>query len=79
MLRLLAISFTIPLIHASPFPLPQAVTDAISPSEPPPAGCLADFPGTFGIAVVNITSPAAMQRRQADKYAEVHLFVTVHD
>ena len=34
--------------------LPQAVTSAISPSQPAPSGCTVDFPSTFGLAVVTV-------------------------
>ena len=79
MLRLLAASFTLPVIYASPLALPQAVTDAVAPSEPPPVGCMPDFSGTFGIAVVNISSPSAMKRRQADEYVKTQLLTIVRD
>ena len=72
MIQLLALYLSLPVVYASPvavpLPLPQAVTDAIAPSEPPPAGCVSELDGTFGIAVLNISSPAAIEKRQDDGY-----------
>ncbi|KAK0659942.1 Cell wall mannoprotein PIR3 [Lasiodiplodia hormozganensis] len=44
--------------HASPFP--QAVTAAISPSGAAPSGCSASYSGSFGIAVVVISSASSV-------------------
>lgn len=44
--------------HASPFP--QAVTAAISPSGAAPSGCSASYGGSFGIAVVVISSASSV-------------------
>ncbi|KAF9640325.1 putative covalently-linked cell wall protein [Lasiodiplodia theobromae] len=44
--------------HASPFP--QAVTAAISPSGAAPSGCSASYSGSFGIAVVVISSASGV-------------------
>ena len=70
MLQLLAFYLLSPITNTSPIALslPQAVTDAIAPAEPAPQGCVADFSGTFGIAVMNISSPAAVEKRQEIEY-----------
>lgn len=39
-------------------PVPQGVTEDIAPQGGMPAGCKADYPGTFGIAVMTGTAPA---------------------
>ncbi|KAL0261001.1 hypothetical protein SLS55_004693 [Diplodia seriata] len=44
-------------VHASPFP--QAVTAAISPSAAAPSGCSANYSGSFGIAVVVLSSTSS--------------------
>uniref|UniRef100_A0A0D6QVZ1 Cell wall mannoprotein PIR1-like C-terminal domain-containing protein n=1 Tax=Araucaria cunninghamii TaxID=56994 RepID=A0A0D6QVZ1_ARACU len=43
-------------VQASPYP--QAVTASIAPSAPAPSGCMPNYSGTFGIAVMNITAGA---------------------
>lgn len=48
-------------------PVPQGVTSAISPPTSAPAGCSPDYPGTFEISVVNVTSASSkrsFQKRQ---------------
>lgn len=45
-------------------PLPQGVTESISPEASAPEGCSPDAPGTFNIQVVNVTSSAAKAKRQ---------------
>lgn len=52
------------VIEASPFP--QGVTGAISPSDPAPPGCLPTYAaaGSFGVAVMNLTT-AAQKKREA--------------
>jgi hypothetical protein len=52
LIQLLTFSIT----HATPISPRQAVTDAMSPPEAPPPGCLSSFSGIFGIAVINITA-----------------------
>ena len=42
--------------------VPQGVTENITPSTSLPAGCSPDYPGTFEIQVVNVTSPAKVKR-----------------
>lgn len=44
------------LTSASPISPRQAVTEAIAPSAPPPPGCTPLFAGTFGLAVLSLTS-----------------------
>ncbi|KAL8997598.1 MAG: hypothetical protein Q9169_003145 [Polycauliona sp. 2 TL-2023] len=63
---LLAISAA---IHAKPFALPQAVTENISPSGPPPPGCKPSVAGTYGIAVQNVSNPAVQAKRQITQFA----------
>lgn len=49
-------------IEASPFP--QAVTAKISPSGKAPPGCQPTYAGgTFGIAVMNISTEAKVKRQ----------------
>ena len=56
-LRILSLlGLTVYFVEASPFP--QAVTAIIAPPEPAPSGCMQDFSGAFGIAVLNRTSAA---------------------
>ena len=43
-------------------PVPQAVTAIITPSGSAPPGCMPTFVGSFGIAVVNITTATAVKR-----------------
>ncbi|GIZ40369.1 hypothetical protein CKM354_000371000 [Cercospora kikuchii] len=45
-------------------PVPQGVTENITPSTSAPAGCSPDYPGTFQIQVVNVTTPAMVKRQQ---------------
>lgn len=45
-------------------PMPQGVTQSIAPAASAPAGCMASYPGTFEISVVNVTSPKS--KRSAD-------------
>ncbi|CAK1355636.1 unnamed protein product [Cercospora beticola] len=45
-------------------PVPQGVTENITPSTSAPAGCSPDYPGTFQIQVVNVTTPAMAKRQQ---------------
>jgi len=47
-------------------PLPQGVTESISPEASAPAGCKPDVDGTFNIQVVNVTSSSAKVKRQQD-------------
>jgi len=50
-------------VQASPVALPQAVTASIAPKSPPPPGCLGTYAeGTFGIAVVDISTAAAANK-----------------
>ncbi|KAL9026106.1 MAG: hypothetical protein Q9196_005181 [Gyalolechia fulgens] len=51
--------------QASPVALPQAVTAAVSPSDPPPPGCTSSAAGRYGIAVRNVSTSAAVAKRQA--------------
>ncbi|KAF2214611.1 hypothetical protein CERZMDRAFT_90171 [Cercospora zeae-maydis SCOH1-5] len=44
-------------------PVPQGVTENISPSTSAPSGCSPDYPGTFQIQVVNVTAPAKQKRQ----------------
>ncbi|KAM3418880.1 hypothetical protein BST61_g4843 [Cercospora zeina] len=44
-------------------PVPQGVAEAISPSTSAPSGCSPDYPGTFQIQVVNVTTPAKQKRQ----------------
>ncbi|EMF17469.1 uncharacterized protein SEPMUDRAFT_146491 [Sphaerulina musiva SO2202] len=43
--------------------VPQGVTEDITPSTSAPAGCSGDYPGTFQIQVVNVTTPAKQKRQ----------------
>lgn len=47
---------------AAAIAVPQGVTENITPSTSAPAGCSADYPGTFEIQVVNVTAPARVKR-----------------
>lgn len=63
---------------ANPVAVPQAVTSAVSPSEPPPPCCTPSFSGSFGIVVRNVTNISAPARRaiatsQAGTYAHVSM------
>ena len=55
------------VVQASPFP--QAVTAAISPSDSAPPGCMPTFSGSFGIAVMNV-STSSVQKRQVTQATE---------
>lgn len=56
----LALLATASVVFASPLNNKrQAVTAAISPSAPAPSGCMPSYSGTFGIAVMNLTSSAS--------------------
>lgn len=55
-------------IEASPFP--QGVTGKISPTGKAPPGCKPTYPaGTFGIAVMNV-STVAKEKRQVSTISE---------
>jgi len=43
-------------------PVPQAVTAIITPTGSAPPGCMPTFFGSFGIAVVNVTTATAVKR-----------------
>ncbi|KAL9597120.1 MAG: hypothetical protein Q9219_005342 [cf. Caloplaca sp. 3 TL-2023] len=69
------LSYIVPLalvaaVRANPFALPQAVTAAISPPGPPPPGCTPSAVGSYGIAVRNVSTSAAVARRQATQLAD---------
>lgn len=64
---LLAIAFA---VHANPFAMPQAVTEAISPSASPPPGCTPSALGTYGIAVQNVSNTAVQMKRQVAQLSE---------
>ncbi len=63
----LAILAAVALVKASPFP--QAVTGAISPTGSAPSGCKPTLSGSFGIAVMNV-STSAMPKRQVSQRTE---------
>lgn len=46
-------------------PVPQGVTEDIAPQGGMPAGCKADYPGTFGIAVMTGTAMAGATATEA--------------
>lgn len=53
--------------QANPVAVPQAVTAAISPTAAAPPGCTVAYSGTFGIAVHNVsTSAAANKKREVE-------------
>ena len=52
-------------VHASPVAIPQAVTAIITPSGSAPPGCTPTYAGSFGIAVMNISTAAGVTKRQA--------------
>lgn len=57
----LAILVLVAAVKASPFP--QAVTAIITPANgPSPPGCTPAYAGSFGIAVMNITSSQVARR-----------------
>lgn len=58
---------SVALVKASPFP--QAVTANISPTGAAPPGCSPTFGGSFGIAVMNV-STSAMPKRQVTQMTE---------
>lgn len=60
-----AILAAVAAVKASPFP--QAVTAAISPTGSAPAGCKPTFSGSFGIAVMNVTSSSVAKRQVTQK------------
>lgn len=45
-------------VSALASPYPQAVTESIAPTSPPPSGCMISHDGTFQITVVNVSSSA---------------------
>ncbi|OCL03386.1 hypothetical protein AOQ84DRAFT_227453 [Glonium stellatum] len=45
-------------------PMPQGVTSAIAPSASAPSGCSSNYPGSFEITIVNVTSS---KKRDAEK------------
>lgn len=55
------------VVKASPFP--QAVTAAISPTGSAPPCCTPSYSGSFGIAVMNV-STSAMPKRQVTQLSE---------
>lgn len=63
----LAILALAAIVKASPFP--QAVTSAISPTDSAPPGCSPTFSGSFGIAVMNVSS-SSMAKRQVTQLSE---------
>lgn len=63
----LALLAAVAVVKASPFP--QAVTAAISPTGSAPPGCSPTFSGSFGIAVMNV-STSAVQKRQVTQLTE---------
>lgn len=63
-------SYTLIAAAAMVYALPQAVTDAISPSASPPPGCTPSLSGTYGIAVQNVSNPAAQVKRQVSQIDE---------
>lgn len=58
------------VINASP--LPQAVTAILRPSGSAPPGCMPTFVGSFGIAVMNVSTATAVKRAvsQISEYVE---------
>lgn len=59
----LSLLAAIAAVRASPMPFPQGVTAAIAPSGGMPSGCMANYNGNFGIAVM--TGTAAAQATEA--------------
>ena len=49
-------------VKSKPVAVPQGVTEAVSPIDPPPAGCIGSFNGAFGIAVNTISSQQVAKR-----------------
>ena len=62
---------------ANPVALPQAVTAAISPSEPPPPGCTPSFSGSFGIAVKNVTTSSLAKRAEPTPQVATYAHVSM--
>ncbi|KAL9634131.1 MAG: hypothetical protein Q9204_003118 [Flavoplaca sp. TL-2023a] len=60
-------SYTLLALAAAAYALPQAVTDAISPSASPPPGCTPSLSGTYGIAVQTVSNPAVQMKRQVSQ------------
>ncbi|KAI4269097.1 MAG: hypothetical protein L6R38_007595 [Xanthoria sp. 2 TBL-2021] len=50
--------------------MPQAVTEAISPSASPPPGCTPSASGTYGIAVQNVSNTAVQMKRQVAQLSD---------
>ena len=72
-------SYTLLALVAAVHALPQAVTDAISPSASPPPGCIPSLSGTYGIAVQTVSSPAVRMKRQVSQIDEyVLLLKSIH-
>ena len=62
----LATFVLIAAVQANPVAVPQAVTADISPTAAAPPGCTVAYNGAFGIAVYNVsTSAAANKKREA--------------
>lgn len=57
-------------VQASPFAFPGGVTSAVAPKASPPPGCLPSAPGTFGIAVLNISTASSKHKRQVSTISE---------
>ena len=53
------------IVEANPVAFPQAVTEAIAPPEPAPAGCTPAYVGNFAIVAQNISTTAGVAKRQA--------------
>lgn len=53
------------LAEANPVAFPQAVTEAIAPPEPAPAGCTPAYVGNFAIVAQNISTTAGVAKREA--------------
>lgn len=65
MLSLLTFLVTAAVVTASPFPMPQGITMAMSPSGAAPSGCSVDYSGSFGIVVMNMTGSAGALATQS--------------
>jgi hypothetical protein len=65
----LAVLALVAAVQASPFAFPGGVTSAVAPKGSAPPGCLPSAAGTFGIAVLNI-STAAKHKRQVSTISE---------
>lgn len=50
-------------VQASPMPVPGGVTSAIAPTGSAPPGCKPTYAGTFGIAVMNVSTKAKAKRQ----------------